>query len=303
MRPLAPFAALLAAVVLASPVAAFVHVVQPGETLAAIADRYYGRVQLERHLVAANSLDLQGGVPMVPGTRLEVPAVGHRIVRKGDSWEALAAELLGSPKRGVTLALANDASPWIAPHEGADLLVPYNLRIVLRDADTLVRIAERFYGDGGKAWLLDGYNGLGGKTPGRGDALLVPLVDLPLTAEGRKAALGSLSRAEGEGEEDLRRAQRSIRAELPALLADVRQGRYVDAVVRGTRFLATPRLPRPARALIHRQLLEAYAALGSFGAAQAACAAWLEAAPDSTLDSTWLSPKLLRACEATRKPK
>ncbi|MEZ4315684.1 MAG: LysM domain-containing protein, partial [Polyangiaceae bacterium] len=38
-------------------VGAFPHVVQPGETLAMIAERTYGKVEMERLLVAANALD------------------------------------------------------------------------------------------------------------------------------------------------------------------------------------------------------------------------------------------------------
>ena len=64
---------------------AFPHVVQPGETLAAIAERTYGKVEMERLLVAANALDAGGGISIVPGMRLEVPAVGHHRVLAGET--------------------------------------------------------------------------------------------------------------------------------------------------------------------------------------------------------------------------
>jgi LysM repeat protein len=56
-------AAVLASVLLAvaPPAAAFTHVVMPGDTLASIAERYYGRIQKERLLVAANFLDARAG--------------------------------------------------------------------------------------------------------------------------------------------------------------------------------------------------------------------------------------------------
>jgi hypothetical protein len=41
--------------------------------LAQIAERSYGRVEMEQLLVAANGLDAGGGIPIVPGMRLEVP--------------------------------------------------------------------------------------------------------------------------------------------------------------------------------------------------------------------------------------
>src|SRR5215212_7866395 len=88
---------------------AFTHVVTDKDTLASIAERYYGRIQFEKLLVAANDLDARGGSPIVRGMRLEVPALGHRVGKQGETWDSLAAELLGSPKRSDVLSLANDS--------------------------------------------------------------------------------------------------------------------------------------------------------------------------------------------------
>ena len=59
---------LLAVVGLCAPLAeasAFTHVVQEKDTLASLAEKYYGQIQYERLLVAANDLDIQGGSPIV----------------------------------------------------------------------------------------------------------------------------------------------------------------------------------------------------------------------------------------------
>ena len=45
----------------------FVHVVRPGETLASIAQRYYGDPRRESVLVAENGLTTQGGAAIVVG--------------------------------------------------------------------------------------------------------------------------------------------------------------------------------------------------------------------------------------------
>src|SRR6188474_3923544 len=74
---------------------AFTHVVVQGDTLASIAEKYYGKIQYEKFLVDANLLAVEGGSPIVKGMRLEVPAVGHRTVKKGETWEQLASRLLG----------------------------------------------------------------------------------------------------------------------------------------------------------------------------------------------------------------
>jgi len=144
----------LAVLVLFAPAkgGAFSLVVQPGETLASIAERVYGRVQYERILVAANELDLQGGLRIFPGMRLEVPAVAYRRVQKGDTWASIAQERLGSAKRADVLATANGTNPWLAPDEGAEVLIPYNLRLIVSTPDTLPQVAYRYLGDAKKAW-------------------------------------------------------------------------------------------------------------------------------------------------------
>jgi hypothetical protein len=275
---------------------AFTHVVTEKDTLASIAERYYGRIQFEKLLVAANDLDARGGSPIVRGMRLEVPALGHRVVRQGETWDSLAAELLGSPKRSDVLSLANDSSPWLTPEEGAEIIVPFNLRVLPDSGDTLITIAYRFYGDMNRAWVLDRYNLLDGRKLQPGDVVLVPLTELPLTDAGKQAARASAGAACSQAQGETRSVQKKVAQELPALLSDIRSGRYVDAVARGTRFLASAELSEPQVALVHRQLLEAYVALEAPGLATSACSEWLKRSPGVTLSPVELSPKILAAC-------
>lgn len=275
---------------------AFPHVVKKGETLASIAEHTYGRVQMEQILVAANGLDAGGGIPIVAGMRLEVPAVGHHRVTAGETWAGLAEELLGDARRGDVLAMANGSMPWLPPSDGQELIVPFNLRYVAGANDSLLTIAYRFLGERDKAWMLDGYNRKKGEPVRGGDVVLVPLTELSLTAEGKAeaASAGALVRAEGAGK--AREAQHKAEAELPLLAGEVRAGRWVDAVTRGSRMLGYGDLSRPEVAQIQRALTEAYAALDAEGLAETACAAWREADPSAVLDPIELSPKILRAC-------
>jgi hypothetical protein len=281
---------------LAGHAQAFTHIVTEKDTLASIAERYYGRIQFEKLLVAANDLDARGGSPIVRGMRLEVPALGHRIVRQGESWDSLASELLGSPKRSDVLSLANDSSPWLTPEEGAEIIVPFNLRVLPDTGDTLITIAYRFYGDMNRAWVLDRYNLLEGRKLQPGDVVLVPLTELPLTDAGKQAARASAGAACSQAQGETRAVQKKVAQELPALLADIRSGRYVDAVARGTRFLASAELSEPQVALVYRQLLEAYVALEAPGLGTAACAEWLKRSPGTLLSPVELSPKILAVC-------
>jgi len=275
---------------------AFPHVVRAGETLAQIAERVYGRVEMEQLLVAANALDAGGGLPIAAGMRLEIPAVAHHRVAAGETWTSLADVLLGHPDRSDVLALANSATPWIQPSEGQEIRVPYNLRYVVGAGESTLTIAYRFLGQRDKAWMLDRYNRLHGEMPRRGEVVLVPLTDLELTPAGKSEAAiaGALVRSEGAGR--ARDAQRKAEIELPLLAGEVRTGRYVDAVARASRLLGSGDLTRPQLAEVHGRLVEAYVALDAQGLAETSCLLWREADPSLVLDPVELSPKIVRAC-------
>jgi hypothetical protein len=282
---------------------AFTYVVERGDTLASIAERMYGCIQEERLLVAANGLDLGGGSAIVPGMRLEVPSMTYHRVKAGETWETLAKTLLGAPHRAVVLSMANGSSPWIIPQENSEIMLPYNLRVVVTHSDTIVTIAYEFMGRREKAWVLDHYNDLKGRTLVRGDVILVPITDLPLSAEGKRAAQNALGSRAGDATGSLREAQLGVENELPAMIADVKGGRYVDAVARGNRFLATAELGKRTLATIHRQLLEAYVALDAVGLAVHACSEWRKVDPRARLDPVTTSPKVMSACERAELPK
>jgi LysM repeat protein len=276
---------------------AFPYVVESGDTLASIAERMYGRIQQERILVAANGLDLAGGSSIVPGMRLEIPSVTFHRVKAGETWESLARSMLGAPHRAVLLSTANGSSPWLTPEEGSEIMLPYNLRVVVARQDTLITIAYEFMGRRERAWELDYYNSLKGRVLVPGDVVLVPVTDLGLSAEGKQAALKSLGSHCSDATGSVREAQLAVGNELPALIADVKGGRYVDAIVRGNRFLTTADLGKRTLATIHRQLLDAYVALDAIGLAVHSCNEWRKVAAKPRLDPAFTSPKILSACE------
>lgn len=298
-KSLAPLLFAGACASLASPPAhAFPHIVKPGETLAQIAERVYGRVEMEKLLVAANALDTGTGIPIVPGMRLEIPALSHHRIAQGESWPILAERLLGDPERSDVLAISNGTMPWLPPQDGLEIIVPYHLRYVAEPGDTTLTVAYRFLGERDKAWMLDRYNRLKGKALRRGTVLLIPLTELPLTPEGKLEAenAGVLVRSEGQGK--AREAQRKADVELPLLAAELRNGRYVDVIARANRVLGLGELSSPQKAAIHKSLTEAYVALDANVLAESSCAAWRQADPNAVLDPVELSPKIMRVCTA-----
>ena len=278
---------------------AFAHVVKPGETLAQIAERIYGDSKREVVLVGANALDVQGGTVIVPGMRLEVPAPGHHTVMQGETWAELSFSWLGMNDvvRTELLAGANKGVPWVPPVEGQEIEMPAIVTYIAGDSETINAIAARFWGDPNRGWQLNRYNKREGVAVKRGEVVLVPLPGLKLTEAGRSEARAAAERDGASGGMALEQ-QRKADAELPQLLADVRYGRYAEAIARGNRLLGGGALTHPQLAIAHRALLEAYVAIDARASAAAACAAWRSNEPSAVLDPMRVSPKIRAACDA-----
>lgn len=282
---------------------AFSHVVQTGDTLANLAERYYGKVQNERLLVAANALDVGSGIRIAPGMRLEIPALMTVRVEEGQTWKELAKRYLGAEGRAFAIAQANGSQPWLFPEVGAEIVIPYNLRVVAREDDTIVGLAYRYLGDRKAAWMLDQYNERKGKPIARGDVILLPLVDIQLTEAGRLAAAAAANRIRFEARGTAREAQQFAANTLPKLTQLLRHGQYVEALRLGLELLTIESLSPRQEAHVHRVLLECYAALGAEGRAAEACGKWLALSPKFKLDPNKYSPKLIAACQAAKRAK
>lgn len=288
--------ALSAGVVPESDAAAFTHVVMPGETLAQIAGRVYGDPKLEVVLVGANALDAQGGATIVAGMRIEIPAPGHHRVKKGETWYEIALASLGDKRRSDLLATINHGVAWIPPVEGQEILIPAVISHIAGEHDTENTIWDRYMPDPGLAWMLNNYNFREGIDVRRGEVILVPIPQLQLSEEGKAEARRADDRERAQGEGAKLDAQRKAEAELAPLLADVRYGRYAEALARGSRLLGTGVLTRPQLATVHRALLEAYVAFDATSAAIAACTAWRAVEPSPKLEPALVSPKIRAAC-------
>jgi hypothetical protein len=277
---------------------AFTHIVRPGESLASIATKVYGDAKLEGLLAGANFLDSQGGSAIVPGMRLEIPAPGHHRCAGGETWAAIAQDWLGDPARAEVLARENGSVSWVAPAIGQEIRIPYVLTHLAAAGDTTAQIARRYLGDANLAWILESYNHRKDAPLVRGEVVLVPLLGLQLTQEGRKEAAESLDRTRTETAGALLEVQKKIEAELPLLHGEARSGKWVEAIGRGNRLLGSGQPTRAQLASIHRVLVEAYVALDAISAAQAACAAWRANDPGVKLDPVYVSPKIRAACGA-----
>lgn len=273
---------------------AFPYAVHPGDTAASLAERFYGRIELEAIVVAANRLDDR--VPLSPGMRIDIPAVGFHRVAPGATWKGLAEEFLADPARAEALALANESEPWDPPKPGREIVLPYPLQYVAREGDTVQSLAYRFLGHRDAGATIDRFNRRSGSPIAAGDVVLLPIASLRLTDEGREMARRGAARAQSEDGGDARDAQVQVAQELPALEGELRRGEWLAVIVRGNQFAAGGALSDEQASRVHRALLEAYVALGEGGLAARACEEWRRAEPEARLDPIDHSPKLLRAC-------
>lgn len=289
--------AILAAATATSDAGAFTHIVKPGETLAQIADRLYGDAKLEAVLVGANALDVQGGTVISPGMHLNVPAPFHHTIAQGETWNELALTWLGTGDiaRADLLARTNRSVPWVPPVEGQEIEIPAVVTYIAGEGETVNSIAQRFWGDPNRGWELDPYNRREGVLVKRGEVVLVPMPHLKLTETGKVEARIAAER-EGASSGMLLAQQERADGELPQLLADVRYGRYAEAVARGNRLIGSGALTHPQLAIVHRALVEAYVAIDAHSAAAAACVAWRSNDPAAVLDPIRVSPKIRAAC-------
>ncbi|MFW5921462.1 MAG: LysM peptidoglycan-binding domain-containing protein, partial [Polyangiales bacterium] len=270
-----------------------VHVVRPGETLASIAQRYYGDPKRESVLVAENGLTEQGGAAIVVGLRLVVPWVTYHVVQEGERWNELAARFYGDPRRAFVLVDANDGTAGEQPDEGAEILIPYPLRHVAEQGDTVTKVAQLYYEDHKAGRTLRRFNGIRGRRLTRGQIVLVPLQDLVLSEEGREAIEEETGRKPASGK--IRELQAQIDQKLPKLEEHLDEGRYAEALVLGNRLLGAGKLTGNQIVTIQRRLATAYVALGRSDLAAQAFAEALARQPDMELDGMRSSPTVLSA--------
>ncbi len=275
------------------------HVVRESESLASIAQLYYGDPQKERILVAENSLENAHGIQV--GMLLLIPWTQYYRVAQGDSWFGLAEAFYGKSHRSFVLTQNNPSSAATAPDPGAQLRVPYPLRHVVQTGDTLLRIAHRYYEDPKEGLTtIRRFNRMRTMRPRRGTVLLIPLSNLELTEQGRTRV--TPVNAENLQEGRARKQQAAIDAQLPTLETLQRGGRYVELVALANRLLGNPDITESQTQVARRELALAYVALNAPDMATQIFSRMLENQPAMELDRTRTSPKVLRAFEAAQQP-
>jgi hypothetical protein len=289
-----PTAALFAALALlvAAPAAALVHVARAGENLEKLALRYYGQPDKAIVIRAANGFVHPDDGSLTQGERVEVPEVIYHRVREGDTWQTLADRYLGSPLRAPFLSEMNGAGEaGLMPAPGAVVKIPYQLLHVMAGDETLSSVARMYFGAARTPAWLKAYNLTRKKAWKRGEALLVPLMDVELTDEARAA----LDEERGDkASPDDQKAQLAAVAGIGMLKEDFAKGRYVEMVALAEKLLVPGKITEAQKLGVYQYQAFAYVALGERGMALEAFRKALALQPDMDLSPITTSPKILK---------
>jgi nucleoid-associated protein YgaU len=149
--------------------------VEPGDTLWAIAERFYGDGRRHRVIAVANGLADPDHI--VVGQELEVPFVTFRHrVRPADTKQALAQRFYGDVAMSEVFEIASGAAQ-------RDLIVGEWLLVpglddpghhTVADGETLPQLAQTWYGEAGLWPIIAVANQLGGSDPATGTVLIQP---------------------------------------------------------------------------------------------------------------------------------
>ena len=276
---------------------AYVHVVRVGETLASIAQAYYGDPRRDAVLIRENGLP-EADAP-IEGLRLVIPAVRYHHVTRGETWRTIAERYYADPNRAVALLKANNSRGTQPPEEGAQLLVPYPLRHLAHANDTMASLSVQYYGHD-EHRLLRAFNG-GKAKVARGQTILVPIFDLTLSRAGNDRVQSVATVDAPAGSDELRRVQASVSRDIPTVREYVLAGRFLEATALGNQLLGRGQLTGNQEVSIQRELATAYIALGREDLAVAAFTHALDKQPDLELDSVRTSPRVLAALEAAKR--
>jgi LysM repeat protein len=276
----------------------FVHVVQTGETLASIAQTYYGDPKREQVLAAENGLVDPAPTELGIGMQIVIPTVRFHTASDVDTYRDLALRYYGDPERAAVILRANDKKSGLAPDLGAELLIPYPVRHIVKQGESLAMIAEQYYQSRDDHRLFRAFNP-GKPRATRGHVVLVPIADLKLSVEGHRRVEQALGTRVETGE--ARTAQQRIEHRIPELREHLQAGHYLEAVALGNELLGSASLTGFQQISVQRELSTAYVALGREDLAIACFRSVLEKQPDLELDTVRTSPRVLKALFAARK--
>lgn len=205
-----------------------------GDSLELIAAEFYGDRTKAVFIMVENRLT--HARPLKPGERLRIPVSREITTAPGDTFESIAATYLGSARRGLFLADFNGMTAEDSIPAGTPLTIPFTITHTAAATESLSDIAKAYFGDGKNAEMLRRYNFLDKAALEKGEALIVPVYHVRLSA----AKMPALD-ADAKGRKEHRReASARVARALPAARQAWKDGDF--AAVKGALAQLEPEL-------------------------------------------------------------
>ena len=134
------------------------HTVVAGETLSALALRFYGDAELYRLIATASGIADPNVIDV--GQRLIMPDFTRYTVVAGDTLSGLAQRFYGDAQLDWLIAGASGIAESAVINAGQRLIIPDITRYTVVAGDTLSALALRFYGDASFYPLIATVNGI-----------------------------------------------------------------------------------------------------------------------------------------------
>ena len=271
--------------------AAWIHVARDGETLEQLSNFYYGTPDKAIIIRAANGFMHPDDGSVLQGERIEIPGVTYHQVADNEDWYSLANRYLGSSSRAKFLAELNNRDVEASVASGQIVKIPYQLLYIFAPDETIKSVTKLFLGNRQSPRWLQAYNLKKKKKYGRGDALLIPLIDVEYTEAAQKDIEAKDKKKISQDDED---AQIQAVAQITKLREAYSKGKYLDMVIIGQKLLGIKRLTNPQKIGVYQYLAFAYVAFDELPLAESAFRKALELQPSMELSPITVSPKILQ---------
>jgi len=297
-----------------------VYSAKNGDTAESIAADYYGNRSLASFIVEGNNLPRDARLHA--GQKVRIPTAFHYRVRRGDTLEALGGKFLDDKRRGVLLAWFNPIRGSDRLREGQDLIIPFQHIHHAEAPESLTSVARNFYGDPGKAKLLQDYNFRASPMLAKGERIILPIAHVrvrsvhlqqlqaPPTVASKKPRREPREREETaptlaaapDKEAEAREAELAQKVSALLLTAEkaYKEGAYEAVPAQLDKLLAAEDPSEAQLAEIFRLKAFAYVALGMDELAVSSFREVLARKPDLALDEATVSPKIRSALDRAR---
>lgn len=292
---------LTACLLWSSPANGWIHVARSGETLDQLSSRYYGTERLSMIIRAANGFMHPDDGRLIQGERVEIPEVIYHVAQEDETWESLAQRHLGTADRGVFLAELNGVDRGEELVTGKVVKIPYQLLYVLAPDESIKSVVKAYLGDGRDAGWLQAYNFRKKKKWKRGDALLIPLMNVEFTERQQEIIDGIRGEKAGAPTDEDRKIQEEAVEEISTMRDHFARGHYLEIVASGQRLLGTGKLTDPQKIGVYQYLGFAYVAFGMRAESLSAFRNALTLQPQMELSPITTSPKILEVFKEAKE--